>query len=326
MFRRACGLLLAVGLLAGCGHPTLTTPAPVLPGGAGTDPTYRGPQSQHTGPVQPDPRVVLVYWGRVWQTGTFQRQVKAAESAMLARLPDSQWGRVLGQYGIHNDVRLLRAWTDPRNPPNRKLGYKAMGDEVLRASRLTGIRSTPNTQWVIFLPPAANLRGFNNECGEHDVFHHAGRVFVYSLIMPFDTRRFGSGRTSCAQYDAWGGNKIAATTSLTSHEIAEAATDPQDLKDGNGSGWWADPAARRFGMGAAEVADFCYGQAIQPWGASGPTVQALWSDRNAGPLRKQGCVASLAGGAPQLVGQTVGLGGHPRPLPAAQNRRLIGGR
>src|SRR5436309_3159543 len=123
----------AATAIAGCGtsHTTGTTapPQPNQPktsaaqGGAGTDPSYRGPLTLHRGPVQTDPKLVFLYWGPYWDGKGYPADVRAAEQSMAAKLPNSSWGRVLGQYGVHNDIHLIKAWVDPQPPGQQAVTY-----------------------------------------------------------------------------------------------------------------------------------------------------------------------------------------------------------
>ncbi len=158
-------------------------------GGCGTDPSARGPLTTKGHLVQRDPKIVLVFWGPSWRAQPFEQQVVAAEQALFKQLPGSSYNAILGQYGVHNDVRLIATVFDSRGPPPAP-GYNAFQTEVLRAQSLSGQPNSFDTDWIIFPPSSFDPKNFRNECGEHDTFKH-GQRYVWSVVQPFNNPEYG---------------------------------------------------------------------------------------------------------------------------------------
>ena len=263
------------GLTTVCVVGLTTAPCAVAAqlGGPPSTPGQRGPAFTYHGIVQTDPQVVLVFWGY----SASEAPLVAAETDLFgARLPHSAYAGVLAQYGVHDDERLVGVFRDP-GFPGWRLRRGDFQREAVHARRALGVVNSPDVQWIVFAPPGADASNFPGECGEHGQFLSAGRSFVYSIVWSY-------------QQDGCGGS-VGDETASSSHEWAEAATNPflQHNK-----GWWIKLGRHDL----QEIADICDWQLVRPWGLSGPTVQALWSNASEGPGRDRGCVERASGGAP----------------------------
>jgi hypothetical protein len=249
-------LVLAMALLG-----PVTATADVRP------PIYQPPVGRLTyegGPIQRDPVVYLIFWGPRWFTD--RTGIVPAEVDLFRQLHGTAYQRVLGEYGIRNDVRLAGVARDGRVPFRHPLSLGDVAREVIAVAHRRHWRNGPNVQWVLLPQAGTNLRSFTDGCGEH------GYVASHQvlLIPPYQN----PGYSDCVyDYSADNGNRpedlVAATTSITSHEYAEATTDP------NGLTGWNDWIA------GAEVADLCAWYSGIPAGMA-ENVTYLWSDRARG--------------------------------------------
>jgi hypothetical protein len=230
-------------------------------------PIYQRPVGRltyHGGPIQRDPVVYLIFWGPRWfgdRTG-----IVRAEVDLFRQLHSTAYQRVLGQYGIRNDVRLAGVATDGRVQYRRSLSLRDVAREVIAIAHGRHWPNGPNVEWVLLPQAGMDLRYFTDGCGEHDYV----ASYQVLLIPPYQNR----GYSDCVyDYSADNGNRpedlVAATTSITSHEYAEATTDP------NGLTGWSDRIA------GAEVADLCAWYSGIPAGMT-ENVTYLWSDRARG--------------------------------------------
>jgi hypothetical protein len=234
--------------------------------------------------VQEHPLVYLIFWGPQWTEDT--SGIIPAEEQLFKELGGSQYGAILGQYGVADDTTLGGIFIDPRAPAPGKLNYREIALEAARAAAVGGWKDTADTQWVVLPQTGTDMSNFSQECGEHDDLQVGSDHYVIDLIPSFRDPQFGN---PCVyDYSQWGADSnghtysvpgaavIAATTALTSHEWAEAATDP------SAAGGWQSQA----NITEAEVADLCYANSDVPPGMT-VNVTYLWS--NALGSSEDGC-------------------------------------
>lgn len=222
--------------------------------------------------VQRYPVVHLIFWGSSWTHDT--TGIVAAEQTLFRELPGSSYNAILAQYGVLG-VRFAGSYFDPTTPP--RITLRALAREARRASRATRTHNGAYVQWIILPQSGSDMRNFANECGEHDDLKLGKRTYYVDLIPPYQDALYSD---PCVyDYSADNGqrapgNLIDATTSITSHEYAEAATDPW-ASTGLSYGWSTGDG------NDAEVADLC------AWYSAvsvGMTVNAsyLWSNSTGG--------------------------------------------
>ena len=221
--------------------------------------------------VQQDPVVHLVFWGPAWTHDT--TGIVAAEFALFHELQGSAYNGLLEQYGVHNDVRLQGAFFDSQ-PPQGRLTYDSLAREADRARRLHHWRNDAYAQYVVLPQFGADMRNFAGECGEHDDLTLGKRTYYVDLIPPYQDALYSIPGDSCVyDYSSDNGKRapglVDATTSITSHEYAEAATNPWGSTH-EMLGWYdfAD---------SAEVADLCAWYSAVPNGMT-VNVSYLWSN------------------------------------------------
>lgn len=254
------GLLLAAAAAAA----TSVTPTVIASeDGPAAGPMRLADGSEHWQPrfgVERDPVVRLVFWGAAWEHDS--TGVVAGIETLFRELPDSAWGSVLEQYGVHDDARLAGVLIDPRRPPRRTPLTRAdAAREAARARRI--LRSGSGGQWIIMPQAATNLARLDGECGEHDLLKSGPHRYLVDLVLAdaLDCSGLGiSNETAVEQV-------VFAYTITVSHEFAEAAT------DGEGIGW-ADGSGN-------ELADVCELTESVPVDMTVATA-GLWSNQAGG--------------------------------------------
>jgi hypothetical protein len=214
--------------------------------------TYRG------GPLLAAVKVVTLYWGDAWSADLVD--LAARVDTFFDDILSSELMDQLAEYGvpgmpIGRGTRIGRAVvTDPAPAI-------VVDDAAIRAL-LTGVLADPasevptpdpDTLYVVYTPPGTTVamggsRSCQAFCGYHDAID--GRVFY--AVMPYP------GCQGCTG----GLDLFAALTSISSHELCEAVTDPVP-----GSGWYDDLHG--------EIGDICAWQTRQ---VGGYTVQLEWSN------------------------------------------------
>ena len=230
--------------------------------------SYRG------GPLIANVKVFALYWGSAW-TSTLppssgpQGVTRTAFDGFVADLLGSAYMDLLAEYNTENV-------TIGRGSP---LGSNIVGpdpasqvaDSDIRAQITTRLAdgSIPpwdaNTLYAVLLPPGVTVQisggaaSCSDFCGYHDAILDAnGNPLAYYAVLPYP------GCQGCMRaQDNTLLSDFDALTTVASHEIAEAVTDPIP-----GRGWSDDQQG--------EIGDIC---AWQLAALDGYTVQQLWSNR-----------------------------------------------
>lgn len=228
--------------------------------------TYRG------GPLIAQVRLFALYWGSAWNaqqpSGSGTPVTRQAMDAFLSDLVSGAYMDLLAEYNtdtftIQHGSFLGSAIIGP-DPAAQ------VADDDIRAQiqqRLSDGSIPPwdgNTLYAVFLPTGTTVQQGGSSscqafCGYHDAIQDsAGNAIAYYGVLPYpDCAGCASGAdgTSLAPFDA--------LTAVTSHEVAEAITDPVP-----GSGWYDDQNG--------EIADICAWQLAT---LDGYTVQQEWSNQ-----------------------------------------------
>jgi hypothetical protein len=230
--------------------------------------TYRG------GPLIARARLFGVYWGSAWRAlgraggaGPVREVSRQALDAFLGDLAGGAYIDMLAEYNvqglaIQRGTFLGSAVVGP-DPAAR------VSDDDIRAmltQRLADGELPPwdaNTLYVVYLPQgtsveqggALSCRVF---CGYHDaIVDQGGNPSAYYAVLPYP------GCAGCAQgTDGMQLSPFDALTATTSHEVAEAVTDPVP-----GTGWYDDQNG--------EIGDICAWQLAM---LDGYVVQKEWSN------------------------------------------------
>jgi hypothetical protein len=220
----------------------------------------------HGGPVIGSVEVVPIYWGAAWATGT-----NAVLASNIDRFFDfivtSSYMDLLHEYStpstqIQHGRRLASANVANSEPGTVTPSGRQVTDDQIRTALQGWIANhtvpatTANTLYFIYLPPNVVSLSFGSSscvaggfCGYHD---HIGNI--YYAVIPY---------VNCPGC-VFAGQFLDTLTEVSSHELAEAITDPEL------NAWW-DPVT---GPGD-EIGDICNRQTTR---LGDFVVQTEWSN------------------------------------------------
>ncbi|HEX6799610.1 MAG TPA: hypothetical protein VF116_18020 [Ktedonobacterales bacterium] len=257
---------------------TRLVPVEAAPALAPAQLSYRG------GPLIASAKVYALYWGSTWAStlppsSGPQGVTRAAFDGFLSDVVRSAYMVLLAEYSTENVTigrgSLLGSNIVGADPASQ------VSDSDIRAqltSRMADGTLPPwdvSTLYAVLLPPGTTVTisggaaSCSDFCGYHDAILDAnGNPLAYYAVLPYP------GCQGCMQ--AQNGTLLSdfdALTTVASHEIAEAVTDPIP-----GRGWYDDQQG--------EIGDIC---AWQLAALDGYAVQQLWSNR------QQACVGPAGG-------------------------------
>ncbi len=214
--------------------------------------TYRG------GPLLTAVEVVTVFWGAAWNEAKAQGTAQGLND-FFQFVVSSPYLDQLGEYNtpVQTIGRGRYAGTarviDPA--PAGSVTDKAIQDmlqgEVARKSLPA---PTANTLYFVFLPPGVSVvAGSERSCQAFCGYHDRSASALFYAVVPYPNCSGCLGALG----------PLDALTSVCSHELAEAITDPVP-----GQGWYDDANG--------EIGDIC---AWQNKKLGAYEVQLLWSNR-----------------------------------------------
>jgi hypothetical protein len=248
----AVATALAVGLLSGA---TLTASAADQRTGTGAwSPTDAAGQharfvDKH-GSVLSSPQLYLIYWGTLWRPYTAAEPTAAQVTAAVHTLLDSAYLTGLTQYRSsgHGTLRgsTLVASSDPPDGFTDDQVVRFL-DAQLTAGAVPG--PDPDNQTVYGVVMPTGITADVARRAEHDSYTRYGEPIHFAWF------------TNVGDLDS--------ITALVSHELVEAATDPDGGEFLGLKGTCDEP-------GWCEIADVCESLSI----LDGVTVQAYWSNQH----------------------------------------------
>lgn len=264
-----------------------------------------GTLSYYQGKVIPNAKIVNVYWQ---SAGSYQPQLDAFVPAVFA---NSTYMDFLSEYDTptQNIGRggLAASFVDT----GATVTNGVVDDSQIQAelAKLVSAGQVPapdaSTLYMFYFPQGVNvtltMSGQTSEscsafCGYHSTLVSGSQEMYYGVIP--DAATCGS---SC---DNQGGNYLADVTSVTSHEIFEAVTDPEvgiaiANSQTNGGTYPTPPNGWVDASNGQEIGDLC---AWQNASVAGYNVQLEWSDA------QNKCVAGPANPPPQDGGTDADAG------------------
>ncbi len=211
------------------------------------------------GPVENEPRLVLVFWGEGWSYGEGPARRQELE-AMADGLPGSGYQKILTQYssvagpisaGPLIDSPKVEKYYDPSAVP-ADLGAEAFSEEGARAAAVNPPGATLDTIYAVIPAPGTTYEP-GKVCGWHSVVDGPSKSSVELAAVAAILLKLTAG---------------CGTPSTTlSHEYAESVTDPTAVVA------WGKPASPK----GEEIADACGYLGPQRM-ADGSLVNALWDD------------------------------------------------
>lgn len=211
------------------------------------------------GPVENEPRLVLVFWGEGWSYGEGPARRHELE-AMADGLPGSGYQKILTQYsstegpispGPLIDSPKVEKSYDP-SPVPANLGAEAFFEEGARAAAAKPPGDTLDTTYAVIPAPGTTFEP-GKFCGWHSVVDGPSK----SSVEP----------AAIAAILLKGAPGCGSPSTTLSHEYAESVTDP------TAEAAWGKPATPE----GEEIADACGYLGPQRM-ADGSLVNALWDD------------------------------------------------
>ncbi|HEX3509825.1 MAG TPA: hypothetical protein VHT27_01875 [Solirubrobacteraceae bacterium] len=205
------------------------------------------------GPVENEPRLVLVFWGAGWSSS---RSLEHELEATAEGLRGSGYQKILTQYSSLSgpispdllDSPVVEKYYDPREITTKVTGELA-GREGYEVIQRTGGGNDGNATYAVL--PAPGTAGLEDgTCGFHEM----------------SGKEWATGPSVAVVMDTDGSAGCGPPSMTLTHEYAESVTDP----DG-GSGW------TRADSGDSEIADVCNSQGAARM-ADGALVARLWDD------------------------------------------------
>ena len=218
--------------------------------------------TNHGGPLLGSVQVVPIYWGAAWSE-TANSQLAAQLDGFFDFILTSEYMDLLAEYStatttIEHGVRLPSVRITNSEPGSTVGSRRQVTDGQIQTS-LQGFiangtvpATTADTLYFVYLPPGVvSILGTDRSCSGFCGYHnHIGGV-RYAVI-PF------ANCSGCS----FPGEFLDTLTEVSSHELAEAITDP-DL-----NAWWDSGAGD-------EIGDICNRQTTR---LGGFLVQTEWSN------------------------------------------------
>ena len=206
--------------------------------------------TDHGGTLIQFVRVYLIFWGSAWASNPPPTPTTAQVTDAVNRIVSGGYLTGLSQYrGIGQGYILGSTTVTSSNPPNGFTDTNVSNfiSGLIGAGTIPNLDADNQTLYLVFMPKgiSASNSGF---IGEHTYYtNSAGKRVHFGWITNNGT--------------------LSSVSIITSHEIAEAMTDPE------GSAILGDPGTCSGG-GWCEIGDVCQSTTGTVNGAS---VQSLWS-------------------------------------------------
>ena len=194
---------------------------------------------QHGGAVQHAPRTYAVFWGSSWQAaGGALNSSGAIVDAYFRDVGSTSFENILTQYSdsggrVNNSQSYGGYWIDGSTPPSDSScsGSATIQDasiqaEVNHAIAMNGWPSdTANAIYYVYTPDGYYVNNGSGSCSEQQfcAYHGYSTSSLAYAAMPYPIALNGCGVPSYPNGNAQGDSLV----SVTSHEQAEAITDPQ---------------------------------------------------------------------------------------------------
>lgn len=225
--------------------------------------TYRG------GPLITNVKLFGVYWGSAWSAVQQQSVSRTAIDNFLGDLANSGYIDLLSEYSV-SGMTIARGTFQGSVILGNDPASQVTDDDIqaLIQQRLADGTIPPwdaNTLYVVFLPSGTTVtQGGSASCQTFCGYHNAivdttsNATLAYYAVLPYPDC------SGCMQsVDGSSLQPFDSLTSVISHEVAEAITDPVP-----GSGWYDDQNG--------EIGDICAWQLAT---MDGYTVQQEWSNQ-----------------------------------------------
>jgi hypothetical protein len=258
---------------------TLATAAALLTGSFGLSPAVRADGdldhinvTYHGGPLLQNVKVATIFWGQEWQRG---RGVDYMNGFFKAMFDDGRYLVNLSQYSAGNWTIGNGEWVGTASAKGAipTTVTDAQLRSLIRAAIDHGVvpQPTPDSLYYVFVPGSVHVTDPYGDVsdGHFDAYHFYDRENGYAYAVTI-------------------ASNPAQATKATSHELAEAVTDPQPDRNAT-VGWYDDKNGE---IGDIPNALFAAGRISRAdWldtlkGADGTEylVQKEWSNRDGAPV------------------------------------------
>ena len=252
----------------------------------------------HGGPVLGSAQVVAIYWGASWASGA-----NATLASQLDQFFDfiltSQYMDLLSEYStattpIRHGQRIQSVRVTSNEPGSVTPAGRQVTDVQIQQAVQGWVASgtvhatNANTLYFVYLPPnvVSTMQNGSQSCVQYCGYHGAvGNV--YYAVIPYATCN------GCV----FPGNFLDTLTEVSSHELAEAITDPAL------NAWW-DPSTQN------EIGDICNRQTVR---LGGYLIQTEWSNS------QSACVIAPKSAGGGWSGEN-SLGGSAKQIAVGQNK------
>ena len=230
----------------------LVAPAPPVRAPAAARLTYR------SGPLLTAVEVVTVFWGAAWNEATMQTTAQAL-NGFFQFVVASPYLDQLGEYSTAQQKIGRGRYTGTARVTDRAPGASVTDSAIQELLQREVARKslpapTANTVYFAFLPPGVTVvAGSDRSCQAFCGYHDRSADGLYYAVVPYPNCSGCLGNLA----------PLDALTSVCSHELAEAITDPVP-----GQGWYNDDNG--------EIGDIC---AWRNKTLGAYEVQLLWSNR-----------------------------------------------
>jgi hypothetical protein len=244
-----------------------------LPGAVVAAPS--GNLTYHGGAVLHAVEVVPIYWGAAWATGT-DVQVAAQVDAFFDFILTSQFMDLLAEYNtpattIGRGSRVTSVGVSGSEPGTVGGGVRQVTDAQVRQALQGWVAAgtippvTDNTLYFVYLPrDVVSIDGGTQSCQDYCGYHDHINKRLFYAVEPYIT---------CVGCDF--GGILDSLTKVSSHELAEAVTDPAL------DAWWDSTTGD-------EIGDICNASTAR---LGGFLIQPQWSNAQAA------CVVAPPGAA-----------------------------
>jgi hypothetical protein len=142
---------------------------------------------------------------------------------------------VLGQYGVASTLSNSGTYSDPVNTAPRSLSDSQLQSYLASLFNAGKVTADTSTIYGIYLPQGTkstngSSASCRNYCGYHSSFTYSGKTIKYAIYPYLD----------CSGCSLTGATVNDMITTVTSHEIREALTDPVNAWWESTSGYEAD--------------------------------------------------------------------------------------
>ncbi len=246
--------------------PTVGKKSAIKPfGGTANNVTYYG------GPVIPNVSVTIVFWGS--GATTYQSDL----TGFFGAITNSAYLDNLAQYSAGGQTigrgSLAGTYVDTSAPGGTTIDDSQIASELQNLISAGKVPANgPNNLYFFYFPPGVSITmqggsSCSSFCGYHSTTTVGGSDAFYAVIPDLTP-------SSCGGCAISGQTQLQSTTEVSSHEMAEAITDPGiglDLSDPS----FPEAPVGWYNTSQGEVGDIC---AWQTGTLDGYTVQAEWSN------------------------------------------------